>query len=100
VQTLSRLNRAYPEKETYVLDFVNEAADILDAFKTYYQTAELSDVTDPNLVYNLRAKLDNAGYYDEVRSGARCCRRTQSQRKTERTRRCCGTRRGSPPQTI
>src|SRR5205823_7728022 len=66
VQTLSRLNRAYPGKDTtYVLDFVNDAADVLAAFKTYYTTAELADVTDPNLVYNLRAKFDAAGHYDE-----------------------------------
>lgn len=66
VQTLSRLNRAHPGKDTtYVLDFVNEAADVLAAFKTYYTTAELADVTDPNLVFNLRAKLDAAGHYDD-----------------------------------
>ncbi len=81
VQTLSRLNRAYPGKDTtYVLDFVNFADDVLAAFKTYYETAELSTTTDPNLVYNLRAKLDAAGHYDdaevdrvvavELRSGA------------------------------
>jgi type I restriction enzyme, R subunit len=66
VQTLSRLNRAYPGKDTtYVLDFVNDPADVLAAFKTYYETAQLADVTDPNLVYNLRAKLDAAGHYDD-----------------------------------
>jgi type I restriction enzyme R subunit len=66
VQTLSRLNRCYPGKDdTYVLDFVNEPDDILDAFKTYYTTAELSDVTDPNIILNLRSKLDAQGYYDE-----------------------------------
>jgi type I restriction enzyme R subunit len=66
VQTLSRLNRAYPGKDTtYVLDFVNEAADVLAAFKVYYETAELSATTDPNLVFNLRAKLDAAGHYDD-----------------------------------
>ena len=66
VQTLSRLNRAHPGKDTtYVLDFVNDAEDVLAAFKTYYDTAELADVTDPNLVYNLRAKLDAAGHYDD-----------------------------------
>lgn len=66
VQTLSRLNRAYPGKDTtYILDFVNEATDILAAFKTYYTTAELSATTDPNLVYDLRAKLDAAGHYDD-----------------------------------
>ncbi|SFQ57775.1 type I restriction enzyme, R subunit [Variovorax sp. OK605] len=66
VQTLSRLNRAHPGKDTtYVLDFVNEPAEILKAFKTYYETAELEAVTDPHLVYDLRAKLDAAGCYDE-----------------------------------
>jgi type I restriction enzyme R subunit len=66
VQTLSRLNRAYPGKDTtYVLDFVNAAEEVLEAFKTYYATAELAGVTDPNLVYDLRAKLDAAGHYDE-----------------------------------
>ena len=66
VQTLSRLNRAYPGKDTtYVLDFVNDAQDVLIAFKAYYETAELADTTNPNLVFDLRAKLDAAGYYDE-----------------------------------
>jgi len=66
VQTLSRLNRSYPGKDnTYVLDFVNEPAEILKAFKTYYETAEMEAVTDPHLVYDLRAKLDATGFYDE-----------------------------------
>lgn len=70
VQTLSRLNRAYSGKfgekdTTYVLDFVNDASEVLLAFKAYYETATLEDVTDPDLVYNLRAKLDAAGHYDE-----------------------------------
>lgn len=30
-----------------------------------YDTAQLEDVTDPNLVYNLRSKLDMDGYYDD-----------------------------------
>jgi type I restriction enzyme R subunit len=66
VQTLSRLNRAHPGKDTtYVVDFINDPEEILTAFKTYYDTAELSGVTDPHLVYNLRSKLDAAGFYDE-----------------------------------
>jgi type I restriction enzyme, R subunit len=66
VQTLSRLNRAHPGKDTtYVLDFVNDAADVLAAFKAYHTTAELSTTTDPHLVLNLRAKLDAAGHYDD-----------------------------------
>ncbi|MBB1162686.1 type I restriction endonuclease subunit R [Aquariibacter albus] len=66
VQTLSRLNRAHPGKDTtYILDFVNEAGDILKAFKTYHETAELEAATDPHLVYDLRAKLDATGHYDD-----------------------------------
>jgi type I restriction enzyme R subunit len=66
VQTLSRLNRAHDGKDTtYVLDFVNDPAEILAAFQTYYATAELADVTDPHLVYDLRMKLDAAGFYDD-----------------------------------
>lgn len=66
VQTLSRLNRAHPGKDTtFVLDFVNDTADVLAAFKTYYTTVELSATTDPNLVFNIRAKLDAAGHYDD-----------------------------------
>lgn len=66
VQTLSRLNRAHPKKDTtYVLDFVNEPDEILTAFKAYYSTAELEDVTDPHLVFDLRTKLDSVGHYDQ-----------------------------------
>jgi type I restriction enzyme R subunit len=66
VQTLSRLNRAYPGKDTtYILDFVNVPEEVLEAFKTYYATATLAGVTDPNLVYDLRAKLDATGHYDD-----------------------------------
>ncbi|MCP1237850.1 type I restriction endonuclease [Gluconobacter kondonii] len=66
VQTLSRLNRSYPGKDTtYILDFVNEAGDILNAFKTYYETAELEATTNPDLVFDLRSKLDAAGCYDD-----------------------------------
>ncbi len=64
VQTLSRLNRTYPGKEkTLVLDFRNDPKDILKAFLPYYRTAQLSDITDRNLVHQLREKLDGAGVY-------------------------------------
>jgi len=70
VQTLSRLNRAYRGEHglkdtTYVVDFVNDPQEVLQAFQTYYATATLADVTDPHLVFDLRAKLDAAGHYDE-----------------------------------
>lgn len=66
VQTLSRLNRAHPGKDTtYVLDFVNSSDEILKAFQTYYETAELESVSDPNIIFDMRAKLDAAGHYDD-----------------------------------
>ncbi len=66
VQTLSRLNRCHPGKDTtYVVDFVNEPDDILTAFKTYYASAELAEATDPNLILDLKTKLDAQGHYDE-----------------------------------
>ena len=66
VQTLSRLNRTYPgkvETGTFVLDFFNDPQDILDGFQPYYQTAELADVSDPDLVFDLSDKLNAAGIY-------------------------------------
>ena len=66
VQTLSRLNRCHPGKTTtYVVDFANEPDDILASFKAYYETAELAEATDPNLILDLKAKLDAQGHYDE-----------------------------------
>ena len=47
-----------------LLDFVNDAADILAAFKPYYETAELSGVTDPDNVLTLKAKLDGQALYE------------------------------------
>ncbi len=65
VQTLSRLNRAYPGKDTtYVVDFVNEPDDVLAAFRQYHKTAELAAVSDPNVVLDLRAKLEATGFFD------------------------------------
>ncbi|MGJ8641768.1 MAG: type I restriction endonuclease subunit R [Luteolibacter sp.] len=66
VQTLSRLNRTYPGKSetgTFVLDFFNEPEDILNSFQPYYQTAELLDVSDPNLIHDLFEKLRAAGIF-------------------------------------
>ena len=66
VQTLSRLNRSHPGKENvFIVDFVNSPQDILDAFKPYYGNAELENVTDPDMIFNLRSKLDAAGFYDD-----------------------------------
>jgi type I restriction enzyme R subunit len=64
VQTLSRLNRIHQgKKDTFVLDFVNKQDEILKSFLPYYKTAELSDVSDPNIIHDLQSKLDAARIY-------------------------------------
>ena len=64
VQTLSRLNRMYPGKDdTFVLDFVNKPDEILKSFQPYYRTAQLEEVTDPNIVHELLTKLNKANVY-------------------------------------
>lgn len=61
VQTLSRLNRIHPGKEdTFILDFVNNEADILMSFQPYYQQTVLTESTDPNLLYDLKGRLEVA----------------------------------------
>jgi type I restriction enzyme R subunit len=64
VQTLSRLNRIHPLKEdTFILDFVNEREEIREAFKTYYEGAEMGQEVDPGLMYQIKAELDASGVY-------------------------------------
>lgn len=61
VQTLSRLNRMHPGKEdTFILDFVNETQVILDSFQPYYQLTSVTENSDPNHLYDLKAEIDNA----------------------------------------
>ena len=66
VQTLSRLNRTFPGKAetgTFVIDFFNEPNEILESFQPYYQTAELADVSNPDLIFDLSDKLRAAGIF-------------------------------------
>ena len=64
VQTLSRLNRAQPKKhDTFVLDFMNDADTIQEAFADYYRTTILSEETDPDKLHDLRAALDGYQVY-------------------------------------
>jgi len=46
-----------------VLDFFNGPDDILAAFQPYYQTAELADVSNPDLIFDLNDKLRAAGIF-------------------------------------
>ena len=69
VQTLSRLNRIHPLKEdTFVLDFVNDREEIREAFKTYYEGAEMGEEVDPARMYAIKGELDASGIYrhDEI----------------------------------
>jgi type I restriction enzyme R subunit len=66
VQTLSRLNRAHPKKrDTFVLDFSNDADMIRMSFEDYYRTTLLSAETDPNKLHDLKADLDGYQVYDQ-----------------------------------
>jgi type I restriction enzyme, R subunit len=67
VQTLSRLNRAHPDKhDTFVLDFQNETDTIIEAFAAYYRTTVLSEESDPNKLHDLKADLDGAQVYSSA----------------------------------
>lgn len=67
VQTLSRLNRAYPGKlDTFVLDFVNDVQTIEESFSRYYRTTLLSGETDPNKLYDLIATMEEHQVYSKT----------------------------------
>ncbi len=64
VQTLSRLNRAAPNKDSvFVLDFMNDPDAIQASFEDYYQTTILADETDPDKLHDLRGTLDQHQIY-------------------------------------
>jgi type I restriction enzyme R subunit len=66
VQTLSRLNRIHAEKnDTFVLDFRNDAEDITEAFKPWYE-ATVALPTDPNLLHDLADRLLGLQLVDQV----------------------------------
>lgn len=58
VQTLSRVNRIYDNKnDTLILDFVNDTEKIEKAFKPYYETTYLKQATDSHKLYHLQDKI-------------------------------------------
>jgi len=66
VQTLSRLNRAHPQKyDCFVLDFQDNSEPITFAFQDYYRATLLSEETDPDKLHDLKAALDNAQVYTQ-----------------------------------
>ncbi len=70
VQTLSRLNRAHPQKhDVFVLDFMNDSDTIQEAFADYYRTTILAEETDPNKLHDLKSVLDGYQVYDSGQIG-------------------------------
>lgn len=66
VQTLSRLNRICPGKnDTFVLDFVNTADDIREAFQPFYQETSLSQEVNVDLIYQLQKELHDYNIYSD-----------------------------------
>ena len=64
VQTLSRLNRAHPQKhDVFVLDFMNDTDTIQLSFSDYYRTTILSDETDPDKLHDLKSDMDSYQVY-------------------------------------
>lgn len=64
VQTLSRLNRIFPGKESpFILDFVNEREEIYNAFKPYYDSTSLEEVSDPQHLESLKHEMDQMQIY-------------------------------------
>jgi type I restriction enzyme R subunit len=59
VQTLSRLNRTTTgKKDTFVLDFANDADEIKKSFDPFFETTILGEATDPNKLFDLQSSLD------------------------------------------
>lgn len=66
VQTLSRLNRTTSgKKDTFVLDFVNSAEEIQDAFKRYYECTLLDEEINVNLIYDTKNLIRGYGLYND-----------------------------------
>ena len=64
VQALSRLNRVHPRKEdTFILDFANDREEIREAFKAYFEGAEMGEEVDPGRMYAIKGELDTSGIY-------------------------------------
>ena len=70
VQTLSRLNRIHPEKtDTFVLDFRNEADDITEAFKPWYEST-VAIPTEPNTLHDMADRLLSLQVIDVTEAAA------------------------------
>jgi len=65
VQTFSRLNRMAPGKdEVFIIDFVNDPDNVRRAFAMYDEGAQIDDIQDMNVVYEIKEQLDSQGLYE------------------------------------
>tara|TARA_A200000113_G_scaffold146512_1_gene131806 strand:- start:376 stop:3297 length:2922 start_codon:yes stop_codon:yes gene_type:complete len=65
VQTLSRLNRTHVGKvDTSVIDFVNKADVVKEAFQKYYKGIILSESTNPNDLYDMQRKIESYNLFN------------------------------------
>ena len=74
VQTLSRLNRTCAGKtDTFILDFINKAEDIQEAFQPFYQETLLESEVNTDLLYQVQKKLRGYAIYsnDDINAFAR-----------------------------
>jgi len=66
VQTLSRLNRMKSGKtDTFVLDFVNNPEDIVNAFQPFYTNTVLTGETEPDKLYDLQNEIESFGLFSD-----------------------------------
>ncbi len=58
---------AHPQKhDVFVLDFMNDADTIQEAFSDHYRTTVLAEETDPNKLHDLKAALDGCQVYEDA----------------------------------
>jgi len=63
----------HPLKEdTFVLDFVNDREEIFQAFKDYYEGAEVGEEVEPAKLYQMHGELDASALYAEEEVEAFC----------------------------
>ncbi|MDY3359709.1 MAG: type I restriction endonuclease subunit R, partial [Clostridium celatum] len=66
VQTLSRLNRTMAGKnDTFILDFVNTAEEIQEAFRPYYEATKLDEEINVNLIYDTKNIIRNFKLFND-----------------------------------
>ena len=101
VQTLSRLNRAHPGKDTtYVLDFVNNAEDILQGVQDLLRDGRARSRHRPEPRLQPARQARRGRPLRRFRGRPRRRRRAQSERQAGRSRRGARARRGPAAEAL